>query len=57
MGDYYTPFSLRIPEELLERIKARAKKNCRSANKEIEYMLTQYLDMIHDGTEQSGSQE
>ena len=36
MGNYYTPFSLRIPDELLEAIKEVAKKNKRSANKEIE---------------------
>ncbi len=44
MGNYYTPFSLRIPDELLEAIKEVAKKNKRSANKEIEYALQQYVE-------------
>ena len=41
-GNYYTPFSLRISESLLEQIKAIAKVNKRSANKEIEFALEQY---------------
>lgn len=42
-GNYYTPFSLRISEELLDKIKKIAKENKRSANKEIEYILEQYV--------------
>lgn len=38
------PFSLRIPKELLERLKKLAKKNKRSANREAEQILEQYLD-------------
>ena len=41
-GNYYTPFSLRISESLLDQIKEIAKANKRSANKEIEYALEQY---------------
>lgn len=45
MGQYYTPFSLRISEELLTKVKAIAVKNKRSANKEIEYALEQYVNV------------
>ena len=44
MGNYYTPFSLRIPDELLDAIKIIAKGNKRSANKEIEYALQLYIE-------------
>ena len=44
MGNYYTPFSLRISEELLEKIKLIAVQNKRSANKEMEYALTKYVE-------------
>ena len=43
MGNYYTPFSLRISEELLTKIKVIAARNKRSANKELEYALEQYV--------------
>ena len=43
MANYYTPFSLRVSEELLEKIKTIAAVNKRSANKEIEYALEQYV--------------
>ena len=39
MANYYTPFSLRISEELLDKVKQVAAKNKRSANKEIEFAL------------------
>ena len=38
-GNYYSPFSLRISEELLDKIKFIAATNKRSANKEIEFIL------------------
>lgn len=38
-GNYFSPFSLRISEELLEKIKFIASNNKRSANKEIEFIL------------------
>lgn len=38
-GNYFSPFSLRISEELLEKIKFIASSNKRSANKEIEFIL------------------
>ncbi len=38
-GNYFSPFSLRISEELLEKVKAIAASNKRSANKEIEFIL------------------
>ena len=38
-GNYFSPFSLRISEELLEKIKFIAAINKRSANKEIEFIL------------------
>ncbi|MBR2131118.1 MAG: Arc family DNA-binding protein [Oscillospiraceae bacterium] len=43
MANYYTPFSLRVSEELLTKIKVIAARNKRSANKEIEYALEQYV--------------
>lgn len=43
MANYYTPFSLRISEELMEKVKAIAVENKRSTNKEIEYALEQYV--------------
>lgn len=43
MPNYYTPFSLRISEELMDKIKELAKQNKRSANREIEYILEQYV--------------
>ena len=42
-GNYYTPFSLRISEELLVKIKVIAVRNKRSANKEMEYILERYV--------------
>lgn len=43
MANYYTPFSLRVSEELIAKIKIIAARNKRSANKEIEYALEQYI--------------
>lgn len=43
-GNYYTPFSLRISEELLTKIKFIAGQNKRSANKEIEFILEKFVD-------------
>jgi predicted transcriptional regulator len=37
------PFSLRIPEDLLNKIRFIATQNKRSANKEIEFALEQYV--------------
>ena len=38
-GNYYQPFSLRISEELLDKVKYIANKNKRSTNKEIEFII------------------
>ena len=43
MANYYTPFSLRISEELLGKIKQIAVQNKRSANTEIEFVLERYV--------------
>ena len=43
MANYYTPFSLRVSEEILGKIKWVAAKHHRSVNKEIEFALEQYL--------------
>ena len=43
MANYYTPFSLRVSEEILDKIKWVAAKHHRSANKEIEFALEQYI--------------
>jgi len=42
-GNYYPPFSLRISEELLNKIKYISVANKRSTNKEIEFVLEQYV--------------
>ncbi len=42
-GNYYTPFSVRVPEELLEKVKRIAALNKRSANKEVEFILEKYV--------------
>ena len=44
MANYFQPFSLRISEELLDKVKHIAEKNKRSANKEIEFALEQYVE-------------
>lgn len=44
MGNYYSPFSLRISEELICKIKVIANKNKRSANKELEYAIEKYIN-------------
>lgn len=54
MANYYTPFSLRVSEELLDKIKYIAAQNKRSANKEIEFVLEQYVreyDRQHEAAE------
>lgn len=43
MGNYYAPFSLRISEDLMSKIKAIAKCNKRSANKELEFIVENYV--------------
>lgn len=43
MGNYYQPFPLRISEELIEKIKVIAKNHKRSANKEMEFILEDYV--------------
>lgn len=43
MGNYYSPFSLRISEELIYKIKVIANRNKRSANKELEYVVEKYI--------------
>ena len=51
MGNYYTPFSLRVPEELLDKIRKMAEEHKRSMNKEIEFVLEQYVNAIERGDE------
>ncbi len=43
MANYYTPFSLRVSEELLGKVRQIAAAHKRSANKEIEFALEQYV--------------
>lgn len=43
-GNYYTPFSLRVSEDIIEKIKIIAKENKRSANKEMEFALSKYIE-------------
>lgn len=42
-GNYFSPFSVRIPEELLHKLKQLAEMNKRSANKQVEYILEKYV--------------
>lgn len=44
--DDQTRFTMRIDSELLDKIKAEASKNKRSAAKEIEFILEQYIESI-----------
>ena len=44
MANYFQPFSLRISEDLLDKVKYIAEKSKRSANKEIEFALEQYVE-------------
>ena len=48
MGNYYTPFSLRVTEELLAKIKVIAVRNKRSANKEMEYALERNVEAFEE---------
>lgn len=57
-GNYYPPFSLRISEELIRKIKYIADINKRSTNKEIEFVLEQYVNRFekeNGAIENSGS--
>lgn len=44
-------FTLRIPVELLDKLKVIAKKNCRSVNKEIEMVLREYISKNDEGND------
>ena len=44
MGNYYAPFSLRISETLITKLKIIAIENKRSTNKEMEYALEKYVN-------------
>lgn len=50
-GNYYSPFPLRVPEELIEKMKYIANLHKRSTNKEIEFILENY---INDFEEENG---
>lgn len=52
MENYYTSFSLRISEELMVKIKVIAARNKRSANKEIEFALEQYVRTFEERHEE-----
>ncbi|MDO4315593.1 MAG: Arc family DNA-binding protein [Oscillospiraceae bacterium] len=43
MANYYSPFSLRVSEEIIEKMKRIAAANHRSANKEMEVALERYI--------------
>ena len=44
MGNYYAPFSLRISETLITKLKIIAIENKRSTNKEMEYVLDKFVN-------------
>ena len=52
MANYYTPLSLRVSEDLLAKVKVIAVRNKRSANKEIEYALEQYVKAFEERHEE-----
>ena len=43
MKNYYPSFSLRVSEEIIGKIKVIAARNKRSANKEMEFILEEYI--------------
>ena len=43
MGNYYTPFSLRVSEDAIVKMKWIGKIHQRSATKEMEVALEQYI--------------
>lgn len=43
MGNYYPPFSLRVSEEIIAKMKIIAAANKRSATKEMEVALEKYI--------------
>ena len=47
-GNYFFFFLVRIPEELLFKIKKLAEMNKRSANKQVEYILEQYVTQYEE---------
>ena len=44
MAKYFTPFSLRIEEGTLDKVKWIAQKEKRSANRQIELILEKFLE-------------
>lgn len=42
-ANYYQPFSLRVSESLLDKVKYIAKQNKRSATKELEFIIENYI--------------
>lgn len=42
-GNYFEPFSLRVPEEIIDKMKIIAKQHKRSTTKEIELALELYI--------------
>lgn len=46
--DDQTRFTMRINSELLEKIKVEAEKNKRSAAKQIEFILEQYITSLSE---------
>ncbi len=43
MGVQQNPYSIRIEEELMKKLRILAKENGRSLNKQIEFSLRKYL--------------
>lgn len=43
MGRQENPYPLRIEKEVMDQVRILAKENGRSLNKQIEYLLRQYL--------------
>ncbi|WWU66464.1 Arc family DNA-binding protein [Clostridium baratii] len=48
MPSHLPKFTLRIPSELLDKVRVLAELNCRSVNKEIEMVLKTYVEENSD---------
>ncbi|GMA99898.1 Arc family DNA-binding protein [Pelosinus sp. IPA-1] len=48
MPSIIPPFSLRIPEKLLNKMRIIAERNKRSTNKELEFIIEQYVSSYED---------
>lgn len=43
LGNHYTPYPLRISEELMAKVKFIARDNKRSGNKQLEFIIEEFV--------------